>query len=92
MIWIEPIMVAGVSIHLKHLDNLLSDDVILEREPNNPVHNRAVMVSAVKDGVKQKLGYVPRDLADMVREEKLPAMGRIVWKRQKDCPALRIQV
>jgi hypothetical protein len=91
MIWVMPIRVAGVTKHLLHLDNLLGDDVVLEREPNNPFHVRAIAIFAVKDNQRQKLGYVPKELADMVRDSDLPARGLIVWKRQIQYPALRIQ-
>jgi hypothetical protein len=70
---------AGTTHHLKDATQLISDDVVLVREPVPGIHDRAVAVYAVRGDERQRVGYVPRDLADMVLDAKLPAQGKVVW-------------
>jgi len=81
MIWLIPIRLAGTTFHLKDVTQLISEDVVLVREPVPGIHDRAIAVYAVRgDQWKQRLGYVPRGLADMVLDTQLPATGKVVWQ------------
>jgi hypothetical protein len=81
VIWLQPIRVTGTTYHLKDVTQLISEDVVLVREPVPGIHDRAIAVYAVRgDQWKQKVGYIPRGLADMVLDAQLPAEGKVVWQ------------
>lgn len=81
-IWLEPIRVAGISMRVKHVQDLDGNEVELVREPKNPEHARAIMVWLLGVSGRKHIGYVPRELADMVKDEQLPTRGVIVWRTE----------
>jgi len=94
-IWFEPIRVAGITNYVTSIDEVVGDEVLLEREPNNAFHAQAIVVHLVTqlNGVetKRKLGYVPRDFATMVLDSQLPVRGRIEWKSEPPIIAIKIR-
>lgn len=80
MIWLESVRVAGISMRVRNIQELDGDEVELVREPKNPVHARAIMVWLLGASGRKHIGYVPKELADMVKDEQLPARGAIVWR------------
>lgn len=94
-LWFEAVRVAGITNYVTNVDDVVGEEVILEREPNNPFHKQAIVVHVVEqlNGVetKRKIGYVPRDLASMILDHQLPARGRIEWRSTSPIIAIKIR-
>jgi hypothetical protein len=94
MIWTEPVKVVGTRYYLQGVDiDVLGDIVKLDRESDNSFHGQAIAVWGlnIASGEQIKLGYVLKELADMVKNEQLPTTGRITWKKAQPKLVIRIQ-
>lgn len=68
------------------------DEICLERDPWNPYDSNAVKVSVVKNGRKQQIGYLARDVASEVSsmlrrgvELSIIIMGCGIWHERPYC-------
>jgi hypothetical protein len=85
---------SGISHHITHMNQITSDVIQLEREPMNPYDRFAIKVLMVREnGSMLHLGYVKKELARHIKDDVLPARGKIIW-RTKDPkrPGIRIMV
>ena len=93
-VWEYPIRVAGISFRVKHMSEIDSDNIEVEREPDNKHDKFAIKVSTVRpDGSKFHIGYIPHDMAVRIKDDKLPATGKIIWRSTDPTkPGVRIAV
>lgn len=77
-IWPFPIPLKGMSFRVRSNQEIISDVIFCEREPNNSVDSKAVAVFSVVN--RKHLGYVPTKVAQAIRDQDLPKEGRIVWR------------
>ncbi len=93
MIWEYPIRVAGISYRITHMDQITSDDIILEADLGNEFDPNAIRVMVDDGGIKTHIGFIPKEMAKSVKNDQLPARGKIVWRsKDPNKPGIRIQV
>jgi len=90
--WPVSIRVAGLPRRVRTVDEIISATVVLVREPNNSKDENAIAVLAFNNGVRQMLGYIPREISITLKRFAFPIWGRIVWKSEGQIPGIRIQV
>jgi hypothetical protein len=91
-LWEYPLSVRGITFRLKDNNDLISDEVIIERESNNPYDSMAIAVYNVNEDNKKKIGYLPRECARKIGDQDLPSCGKIVWKAVPPCLGVKIQI
>jgi len=80
VVWPTPLAVSGITFRIKSMDEIVSDVVKIEREPDNKWDCYAIKVS-VQDGDKWvHVGYVPKEMARNISDDVLPSRGKIIWR------------
>ncbi len=82
-IWEYPIPVVGISFNVKSNEEIPSDDIVCEREPENPKDPNAIAVFVLFDGQRKKIGYLAKQFAMSIHDRDLPIQGRITWRAPK---------
>jgi len=81
-VWPYDLRVAGLTFKVKSMDEVDSDAIECRREPTNEFDSRAVAVYCIYTGKKEPkhVGYIPKEIARNIPDEKLPCNGQVVWK------------
>lgn len=87
-IWPYAIRVAGILHYIKPSD-IVSDEIICERESDNQYDQNAIAVFMVVAGFRKKIGYLSKDIARQLSTETFPHPGIVVWKGDK---GIRIEI
>ena len=90
-VWPYAIRVSGVSFRMKDNQELLSDDVWVERIRNNAHDPKAIGVWNVRDRQHLFIGYLPREISAHITDDQLPTRGKIVWRAETGL-GIRVQV
>ena len=87
-----PIEVRGMDYCVRKLEELDGEIVRLEREFCHAVNEEAIAICILGSHGVRKLGYVPRELADSVKDDELPRYGSITSKGDKPYLYARVKV
>ena len=87
-----PIEVRGMDYYVGKLWELDGEIVRLEREFCHAVNEKAIAICILGSHGVRKIGYVPRELADSVRDDELPRYGSITSKGDKPYLYARVKV
>ena len=79
-IWDYAIRVVGTSFRFKDNSALISDEVWVERVPNNPHDKNAIGVWNIDGSRVLFLGWLPKEIAANIGDDVLPKKGEITWK------------
>jgi hypothetical protein len=91
-VWPYQIKVKGLSFHINNMGEMPSDELICRRELSNPFDRKAIAVYSMNEGTAFRIGYLAKDIAQVIEEKYLPCPAKIMWKANENSLGLVIAI